>query len=691
TTGDLAKKISFDKEIIKLDKIRELNEFGELKARSSLHMADSEKISAEAPNTRYPIPDTRHPASGNAYIIYTSGSTGTPRGVLVEHRSAVNILTALQERYPLGETGTYLLKTSYMFDVSVTEIFGWYFGGGRLALLEKGGEKEPSKILAAVERAGVTHINFVPGMFNIFVEALNSENISKLSRLEYIFLAGEALKGQSVAKFRHLDSKTALENIYGPTEATIYAAGYSLSQWKENEEVPIGKPMPNYRLYILDGNNNIQPLGVPGELCIAGVGLARGYLNRPELTAEKFVNFPNNHYPLTTNILYRTGDLCRWQPDGNIEYLGRMDFQVKIRGYRIEPGEIETQLLKHDEVREAVVIAGEDSSKEKYLCAYVTQQCSDTGTTAGERELREYLAARLPEYMVPSYIVIMETLPLTPTGKIDRKALPLPELKAGDHYAPPTNESETKLLRIWSEVLGLESNIIGIDANFFHLGGHSFKAFKMISRIMEIFDIKLPMSAIFEKTTIRGLAELLRGHAGMPGTPRKIKPAGQKEYYALSSAQKRMYLTDKLNSGSTVYNMPVAMTLEGRVEREKLENVFRQLLLRHESFRTAFKEVEGEPVQQIKNSVEFKLSYHEGHTPATSPSTEIAAFIRPFDLATPPLLRAGLLRIRNEEHLLMVDMPHIVSDGTSMGILSKDFMTLYGGEQLAPLEIHYKD
>ena len=269
-----------------------------------------------------------HHSNHLAYIIYTSGSTGKPKGVMIEHGSAINFLFALQDEYPFTPADTYLLKTSYLFDVSVTELFGWVMEGGSLAILERDGEKDPQVI--SVDSGGyVTHINFVPSMFNAFATHLDSKNINRLSSLKYIFLAGEALLPEFVKKFRSLITSIRLENIYGPTESSVYSSKYSLAEWSGSGHITIGKPMPNIRLYILDKYNHLQPPGVVGELTIAGLGLARGYLNGPELTTDKFINIHHS-------ILYHTGDLARWLDDGNIEFLGRIDHQVKIRGFRID-------------------------------------------------------------------------------------------------------------------------------------------------------------------------------------------------------------------------------------------------------------------------------------------------------------------------------------------------------------------
>ena len=440
-----------------------------------------------------------------AYIIYTSGSTGKPKGVLVEHDAVVNLLFALHHRYPFRESDTYMLKTSYLFDVSVTELFGWFLEGGRLAVLEPGGEKDPGAILDMIEREGVTHINFVPSMFYAFVEILASREIVKLVGLKYIFLAGEALLPAAVNRFRSLNTSIAIENIYGPTEAVVYASWFSLAGWDGEGAIPIGKPLPNVNLYILDKLNSLQPIGVVGQLCIGGTGLARGYLNRSGLTAEKFINpSPITHY---SSPIYNTGDLARWLCDGNIEFLGRIDHQVKIRGFRIELGEIEHQLLTHEKIREAIVLAREDNN-DKNLCAYIVAKSGETNPI-DQPGLREHLSSRLPAYMVPSYFVQLDRLPLTANGKIDRKALPLPMIEVDNHFAPPENELQENLVETWSDVMGIEKEKISIDANFFELGGNSLKAVLLIAAMNKRFNIDLPGEQVFKNPTIRGIAFII--------------------------------------------------------------------------------------------------------------------------------------------------------------------------------------
>ncbi|UCH97724.1 MAG: amino acid adenylation domain-containing protein, partial [Candidatus Aminicenantes bacterium] len=587
--------------------------------------------------------------SSLAYIIYTSGSTGSPRGVMIEHGPVVNVLLALFNLYPFTREDTYLLKTSCTFDVSVSELFGWFLGGGRLAVLEKGGERDPREILAVIERSFISHINFVPPMFGAFLEILHGGNLAQLSSLKYIFLAGEALLSGLVNRFMRLNPGVSLENIYGPTEATIYASYYSLWEEEEYEEsvnIPIGKPLPNIGLYILDKYDRFQPTGVPGELCISGAGLARGYLNRPGLTCEKFkiINYKlkikNGRGALRADLnafgekkvpgeriekisryhrfyrsyksylIYKTGDLARWLWDGNIEFLGRMDYQVKVRGFRIELGEIENRLLRHEGVKEAVVVVKEDKGRDKYLTAYIVP---GRDGKALEYELREYLIKFLPDYMVPSYFMQVEKIPLTPSGKIHRAALPDIRISPGERYAPPRDEIEKKLQEIWSDILLHTSQLrssIGIDDNFFQLGGHSLKATALAAKIHRLFDVRLPLVEIFKRPTIRGLSQYIKIAKGERYTP--IALMEKRDYYPLSSAQKRLYVLQQIQTDEvgTVYNMSSAWVLEGVLDKDRLEQTFKKLVHRHESLRTSFETVEEEPVQEIHEEVEFEIKYY---------------------------------------------------------------------------------
>ncbi|HLP61991.1 MAG TPA: amino acid adenylation domain-containing protein, partial [Candidatus Deferrimicrobium sp.] len=643
-------------------------------------------------------------SSNLAYIIYTSGSTGNPKGVSIEHASAVNLLYAMQNEYPLDLSDTYLFKTAYVFDVSVTELFGWYMGGSRLALLEKDGHKDPQAIVNSIERNRVTHINFIPSMFNAFIEYLNGENKPRLSSLKFIFLAGETLLPGLVEKFRALNTGITLENLYGPTESTVYSSKYSLSDWNGIGSIPIGKPLPNIKLYILNEYHYLQPFGIAGELFIGGDGAARGYLNNPELTAEKFIVFHHASFIIHHSILYRTGDRARWLSDGNIEFLGRFDFQVKIRGYRIELGEIENRLLGYNGIKEAVVLIKEDGKGDKYLCAYIV-----TGRKIDDSELKSYLSGYLPGYMVPSYFTVLERMPLNPNGKVDIKAFPEPGLKSGGEYTPPQNEIEKKLLERWSEILGRDVlhtsqllTTIGIDDNFFHKGGHSLKAAVLSSKVQKAFNVQLPLAEIFRTPTIRGLSQYIGRTCKEEYL--SIEPVEKMEYYELSSAQKRLYVLQQMTPDNTAYNMPQVISLgDGEyIAEEKLENTFRQLIARHESLRTSFHMINNEPVQVIHDEVEFEIEYKNSSTDYTDYTDEknntlhqssfiIHHFIRPFDLSKAPLLRVVLRKEEDNKQLLLVDMHHIISDGLSMEILNRDFMDLFHERPLTRLRVQYKD
>jgi amino acid adenylation domain-containing protein len=446
-----------------------------------------------------------------AYVIFTSGSTGKPKGTLVSHRSAVNILHHLEELYPIRERGVYLLKTNYTFDVSVTELFGWFFGGGQLAILPPGGEKDPGTIVEIIKRFNVTHVNFVPSMLSLFLGSLDAVSARDLRSVRYIFVAGEVFDESLVRKTAVLQPGVRFENLYGPTETAVYSTRYSLEPGASGK-IPIGKPLKNVNIIIVDRAGFLQPVGIPGELVISGEGVAAGYLNNPELTAEKFIW---SNISIRSYRSYRTGDLVRWLPDGNIEYLGRIDRQVKIRGYRIEAGEIESCLARYHKVGEAVIIPITDPHNpgDKNLCAYVVPSVKElSGESFLISELREYLSRCLPSYMVPAHFILLEAFPLTPSGKLDRGALPVP-----DHSRPglavsfrkPQTRLEITLADIWKDVLAL--NNVGVDDNFFELGGNSLKLIQANTKLKDIIQRDIPLVNMFRYSTIAALAGFLGG------------------------------------------------------------------------------------------------------------------------------------------------------------------------------------
>ncbi|WP_051250928.1 non-ribosomal peptide synthetase [Paenibacillus harenae] len=620
-----------------------------------------------------------------AYVIYTSGSTGKPKGVMIEHRAAINRIHWMQKAYPINENDVILQKTPYTFDVSVWEMFWWGFTGAKVCFLKPGGEKDPEEIVQAIERSRITTLHFVPSMLSIFLDYIaRGSHAERLSSLRLLFASGEALQPGQVSRFHsELYSRhgAKLINLYGPTEAAVDVSHFDCSTSDRSGIVPIGKPIDNIQLYVVNGDFRLQPVGIPGELCIAGVGLARGYVNKPELTAEKFVD-----HPFTPGTkMYRTGDLARWLPDGNMEYLGRLDFQVKIRGYRIELGEIETVLLKHEAVRDTVVAALQDKEKLSFLCAYFTAD-----RELNVNELRGHIGSSLPAYMIPAQFVQLESLPLSPNGKINRKALPEPEgqLATGAAYIAPRTPTEELLVGLWREALGIER--IGVLDSFFALGGHSLKAMALLAQMHKACGVEVPLRYLFEWPTIEAAARYIDEYAEQTYSP--IRPAPKQELYAVSSAQKRMYILDLFEGKGTslAYNMPAVIGFEGIMDEARFEQALQRLVSRHEPLRTSFHQANGEPLQRVHDKVDMYLERHQASTEEEAGQL-IEEWFRPFDLAEAPLLRAALFRISEQKHVFAYDMHHIVSDGVSGSIFLQELIQLYEGEDLPAPALHYKD
>ncbi|QOT00746.1 amino acid adenylation domain-containing protein [Brevibacterium sp. JNUCC-42] len=440
-----------------------------------------------------------------AYVIYTSGSTGKPKGVCIEHHSVVNRLNWMQKAYPISSEDVILQKTPYVFDVSVWELFWWAMQGATVSFLAPGQEGNPECIVETIQRDKVTTMHFVPSMLHVFLEFTEAfDQADKLRSLQRVFASGEALGVHLVKRFNSLfydRYKTQLINLYGPTEACVDVSFFNCSPWIDYEKVPIGKPIDNTQFLVLDRNLMLQPVGVPGQLCISGVGLARGYANKPELTREKFIDHPFD----TGKRLYLTGDLARWLSDGNIEYLGRIDYQVKVRGFRIELGEIEHQLLDFPSMKEAVVLVKQDKKEDDYLVAYVV--CEEELNAA---EVKQFLLKRLPEYMVPNTFIRIEEMPLTTNGKLDRKALPVPqvtELTQKATYVKPQTEIERKIADIYKEVLEVES--VGLYDNFFDIGGNSLKLIRIYSRLSKALGKELTVATLFRYPTVASLTQYL--------------------------------------------------------------------------------------------------------------------------------------------------------------------------------------
>ncbi|WP_432401628.1 non-ribosomal peptide synthase/polyketide synthase [Wukongibacter sp. M2B1] len=608
-----------------------------------------------------------------AYIIYTSGSTGTPKGNLTKHSNIMGVVKNTNY-IEITEQDTLLQLSNYAFDGSTFDIYGALINGAKLVLVDKETVLDIKELAGVIEKNGITVTFMTTALFNMLIDV----NMECFKNIRKVLFGGERVSVAHVRKALDYMGSGRIIHVYGPTETTVYATYYFVDNiGKDVLTIPIGKPLSNTKLYVLDKDNRLQPVGVAGELCISGDGLSKGYLNRPELTNEKFV--PNPF--LTGQKMYRTGDLVRWLSDGNIEFLGRIDQQVKIRGFRIELGEIELQLLKHTSVREAVVMDRKDMGGNKYLSAYIV---SDKKVMASE--LRDYLRKDMPDYMVPSYFMQLEKMPLTSNGKIDRKALPKPDgsINSGVEYVAPVGEVEEKLVLLWQEILGVEK--VGTKDNFFDLGGHSLRATRLVSDIHKEFNVEMPLREVFMGPTIAQIAQYIKGaEKNIYGS---VQPAKQKEYYPMSSAQKRLYILTQLEGADTSYNMAGGVIVEGSIDVIRLEEAFQKLIERHESLRTSFEMIDGQPVQKVSEKVDFHVEYIE----AVEGKVEdiVKKFVKPFDLSKAPLLRITLVKLDNQ-HLLLFDMHHIISDGVSMSILLREFAELYEGKDLPELRIQYKD
>ena len=623
-----------------------------------------------------PSKDRSH-CESPAYVIYTSGSTGLPKGVLVEHRSIANTLQWRKRHYQFDENDCVLQIPSFSFDSSVEDIFTPLISGSRLLLIQEQSRFNLPYLSDLIRKNRVSHFLIVPNFYRTFLQEIPDS----LKGLRTVTVAGENFTPDLLALHEKHCPETGLYNEYGPTENSVCSTAYKFRQG--DRSIWLGTPIDNVNCYMLDPDQGLSPLGVPGEMCVSGAGVARGYLNRVELTHEKFVADTIQ----ANGRMYRTGDRGRLLANGQIEFLGRVDQQVKIRGFRIEPGEIENRILNKDGVKEAVVDVGKkkvaEDREENFLCAYLV-----SSGTLDTKQLRQELAEELPEYMVPAYFIQLEKIPLTPNGKIDRKALPSPDAIAdAASFKMPQTPMEKKLAQLWSDILSRDIATIGVDDTFFELGGHSLNATIAVSRLHKEFNVRIPLAEFFSISTIEALAK----HIGQLVEERfeAIEPAAKMDYYPLSAAQKRLYVLQQLEADNIGYNMPMIIQLKGELST-RLEEIFDTLVARHESLRTSFELVDSEPVQRIFDSASLEIEDIEVDETAGLRKT-VEAFVRPFDLSQAPLLRVGLIELEEDRHILLVDLHHIISDGISQSVLQEEFAALYSGEELESLRLHYKD
>ncbi|WP_455680349.1 amino acid adenylation domain-containing protein, partial [Streptomyces griseofuscus] len=619
-------------------------------------------------------------ADAPAYVIYTSGSTGRPKGVVVEHRSVVDYVWWAVETYP-GVRGNALLHSPVSFDLTVTVLFAPLVSGGRVVVAEL--EESPA-VEAVLAGAPLTFAKVTPS------------HIALLDALPGVFspsgdlvVGGEQLTGEQLGRWRRAHPTAVVINEYGPTEATVGCVAYRLLPGAEAAvgAVPVGRPSWNTRVYVLDAGLCPVPVGVAGELYVAGEGLARGYLNRPGLTAERFVADP---FGVPGSRMYRTGDLVRWNADGEMEYLGRVDDQVKVRGFRIELGEIESVLAAHPGIAQVAVIVREDRPGDKRLVGYVVPAA---GSVVDPGELRAYVAQSVPEYMVPSSVLVLDALPLTPNGKLDRRALPAPEFTAGSEGRAPRTPQEEILCQVFAEVLGVER--VSIDDNFFELGGHSLLATRLVSRVRSVLGVELGIRALFEAPSVAGLVERLAG----AGAGRSVLRAVERpELVPVSFAQRRLWFLGRLEGPSATYNIPLVVRLRGALDVAALNAAFADVVGRHESLRTVFGEADGQPYQRVLGveeaaaAVELRKSDRER---ISADVESVSAYA--FDLESEIPVRACLFEVDADDSVLVAVVHHIAGDGWSLGPLARDLAVAYAArcEGVAPgwepLPVQYAD
>lgn len=655
-------------------------------------------------------------SSSLAYVIYTSGTTGRPKGVLNTHANVVRMVkdTSYIE---IDSRDRMLQLSNYAFDGSVFDIFGALVNGAVLVAMRSRKLPSADYLAFVLKREQITVFFLTTALFNTLVDL----EMGAFDRVRAVLFGGERVSVEHARKaFEHL-GPGRIFHMYGPTETTVYASCYRIDGVDDSRfTIPIGIPLSGTRFYVLNPHMNPVPIMVTGELYIGGVCVARGYLNRPGLTTDSFFCHvfkgvsrtgadgfftgecdPTGKGGEIRIFLYKTGDLVRWLSDGNLEFIGRVDRQVKLRGFRVELGEIESFLRRYPGVKEALVIdRGEGSNK--FLCAYIVlkDQVERPEPDRWEMGIKIFLSHQLPDYMVPLYFVTLEKFPVNPSGKIDTRALPNPALlkeEAGKQVKKPRNGVEELLVQLWAEILSLPVESIGIDRDFFDLGGHSLRAMSLVARIHKDLDIKLRLNEVFEAPTIEAMARYIQdtapGERGDQEHFQAIEPVEDQSYYLASSAQKRLFIFQQMELFSTAYNIPAYATVQGKPDGDKIQKIFSHLIERHESLRTSFHTIKGETVQVIHHTVPFKFDYSPGAEVISESEIPrvISEFVQPFDLGHAPLMRARLVKTGEDRFLFMVDMHHIITDGVSMGLFFQEFPIFYHGGTLPALHLRYRD
>ncbi|WP_293066654.1 amino acid adenylation domain-containing protein, partial [Moorena sp. SIO3F7] len=661
---------------------------------------DSEIINQQSQQ----MPENQVTANQLAYVIYTSGSTGQPKGVTIPHQGVVRLFSNTNY-VQLEPTDRVAQVSNTSFDAATFEIWGALLHGAVAVVITKSVLLSPQEFVNYIKQEKITTLFLTTALFNQLAYSVPEA----FSTLKHLLFGGEAVDPKSVKQVLEKGAPERLLHVYGPTENTTFSSWYKVTKVAEGAtNMPIGKPISNTQIYILDSQLQPVPIGVAGELHIGGDGLAIGYHNRPELTASKFIPHPFDDSKIAK--LYKTGDLCRYLADGNIEFIGRIDHQVKVRGYRIETGEIEATLTQNPIVKETVVLATEDNLGNKRIVAYLVLETETSVPEISETEqinkLKQYLKERLPEYMVPSGLMVLSQLPLTPNGKVDRKALPAPDLaiSASTEYVAPETETQKALAEIWKEVLGIEQ--VGIHDNFFDLGGHSLMVTQVVSRVRQLLNIELPLIKLFENSDVASLAKEIEIYLAQsqPVETVAIQPREENENPPpLSFAQQRLWFIEKMALSSNAYNMPLTLHLVGKLDYVVLEKSINQIIARHETLRTTFSEIDGTPVQIIEPLFELKLPIIDlSELTPSEATTKLQQLLQQenelsFNLEVDPPIRAQLFQLGKTEHILQITLHHIASDGWSLTVLPKELSAIYTAaleDQPSPLPelpIQYAD
>jgi amino acid adenylation domain-containing protein len=629
-----------------------------------------------------------------AYVIYTSGSTGKPKGAMLEHRGMLNQLFAKVTDLQLSVTDVVAQTATQTFDISIWQFLVALLVGGSVEIIDAETAADPARLLSLVDRQGISILEIVPSLLRMILQEVELGSKPALSQLRWLLLTGETLPPRLCREWFESYPTIPMMNAYGPTECSDDVTHYPIYQAPGSDVVnlPIGRAVSNTQLYVLDPDLQPVPIGEVGELYVGGVGVGRGYLYNPMLTERAFIK----HDLATSARLYKTGDRARYLSDGNIEFLGRIDYQVKIRGFRIELGEIEAILAQHPHVRQVAVIDREDQPGNHYLAAYLVPS-----QAVSARELRDFLSQKLPHYMVPSAFVCLDSLPLTPNGKIDRRGLPVPEMElSSPHYIAPQTPTQTLLAQLWAEVLNLKQ--VGIEDHFFDLGGHSLLATQVVSRVRSQLQIELSLRQLFENPTIAELSEIIDGIDQMVEKP-AIVPIPRDSHLPLSSAQTRLWFLNQLETEKATYNMLEALQLQGCLNITALQQAFQEIVRRHEGLRTTFETVDNSPVQVIHPTSPVAIAVVDWQHLFEQEQAEqvqqlaTAEAQQPFNLAFGSLLRVTLIKLAAQSHVLLLTMHHIISDGWSMGVLIDELSVLYsafcGGKAspLPELTIQYAD